>query len=57
MPKDMGGLGFRDLWVFNKAMLTKTEWRLHDNLTSLWAQVMTNNMRRQGTRGSFGWNN
>lgn len=40
MPKDMGGFRFRDLGYFNTAMLTKTTRRLHDNPTSLWAQVM-----------------
>lgn len=40
MPKDMGGVGFRDMMTFNKAMLTKTAWRLQNEQDSIWSRVM-----------------
>lgn len=33
--KSQGDLGFRDLEVFNKALMTKKMWRLIQNLDSL----------------------
>lgn len=38
-PKEVGGLGFRDLSCFNLAMLTKQGWRLFANNTSLCHRV------------------
>ena len=38
-----GGLGFRDLHSFNKAMLAKQGWRLIQNLDSLCARILKAN--------------
>lgn len=38
--KRMGGLGFKDLECFNKAMLAEQCWRLIENSTSLLAIIM-----------------
>lgn len=38
--KGIGGLGFRDLECFNKALLAKQGWKLNQNLDSLVANVM-----------------
>jgi hypothetical protein len=37
--KSVGGMGFRDLVLFNKAMLAKQWWRFIQNPTSLTAQI------------------
>lgn len=39
-PKCQGGMGFRDLHVFNLALLGKHGWRFMTNSTSLCARVM-----------------
>ena len=38
--KEEGGLGFRDFYLFNQAMLGKQAWRLVENPTSLVAKVL-----------------
>ncbi|XP_039165786.1 uncharacterized protein LOC120292010 [Eucalyptus grandis] len=38
--KDEGGLGFKDLLTFNRAMLGKQVWRLATSPSALWSKVM-----------------
>jgi hypothetical protein len=38
--KDRGGLGYRDLRLFNLAMLVRQAWRLLQNPTSLCARLL-----------------
>jgi hypothetical protein len=40
IPKNRGGMGFRDLHAFNLAMLAKQSWRLISNPDSFCAQVL-----------------
>jgi len=39
ISKHSGGLGFRDLMAFNKALLGKQAWRLLHSPLSLWSQI------------------
>lgn len=38
--KDMGGLGFMNMELFNSSMITKIGWRLEQDKDSLWYQLM-----------------
>lgn len=61
--KQSGGLGFRDLQDFNKAMLGKQAWRLVQNPTALWSTLFKGlyfhstdfNHAKRGSRPSWGW--
>ncbi|XP_039161303.1 uncharacterized mitochondrial protein AtMg00310-like [Eucalyptus grandis] len=63
MRKDNGGMGFKDLITFNKAMLGKQAWRMVDNPPTLWSQLFKGLYfpnsdfwhAREGQRSSWGW--
>jgi hypothetical protein len=62
-PKFEGGLGFRDMHLFNKAMLAKQVWRLKTNPTSLLGQCLKAKYfpnsdifkAQQGGQSSYAW--
>lgn len=61
--KDYGGLGFKDLVEFNKAMLGKQAWRIVKQPNALWCQVLKSIYfprsdlwaANRGHRPSWGW--
>ncbi|KAL3726802.1 hypothetical protein ACJRO7_031667 [Eucalyptus globulus] len=61
--KSIGGIGFRDLLSFNKALLGKQAWRLFQNPESLWCNLFKALYfpstdfwhAEQGSRPSWGW--
>ena len=61
--KDEGGMGFRDLLMFNKAMTGKQAWRLITNSATLWSRILKGIYFSQkefwhaekGIRPSWGW--
>ena len=63
IPKNEGGLGFRDITSFNKAMLAKQAWRILQSPTSLLSRLLrgkyfeTTNILNAGTgrKPSFIW--
>lgn len=39
-PKELGGIGFKDLTMFNTALLAKQRWRLITQPDCLFARIM-----------------
>lgn len=46
--KEQGGLGFRDAYIFNVAMLAKQSWRLLQNLDFLCVTILNTKYYRHG---------
>ncbi|XP_028765313.1 uncharacterized protein LOC114723286 [Neltuma alba] len=61
--KSEGGMGFRSLEAFNKALLAKTAWRLIQNPNDLWCRILkglyfakTDFLQaKKGSKASWGW--
>lgn len=49
LPKELGGLGIRDIWVLNRALLMKNLWKLASSAQPLWAQVLLAKYYPEGT--------
>ncbi|XP_026460097.1 uncharacterized protein LOC113360875 [Papaver somniferum] len=65
IPKELGGLAFRDLEKLNLALLTKLAWRLYNENDSLWTNIMRSKYFKNGDilhqelkagNGSYTWN-
>lgn len=63
LPKELGGLGFRDLECYNQALLARQVWRLIQDDQSLLAQVLKSKYFEEesllsvslGSKSSYAW--
>ncbi|CAL8989562.1 unnamed protein product [Prunus brigantina] len=61
--KAVGGIGFRDLSIFNKALLAKQCWRILKNPEALWVKILKARYfpftglfdAKKGVRASWAW--
>ena len=63
MTKSMGGMGFKDLKVFNTALLGKQAWRMISEPEALWVKIIKGIYfhdksvldAKRGARASWAW--
>lgn len=61
--KGEGGMGFRDLELFNRALLAKTAWRMLQEPNAMWVKIMKGIYfpnegllsAKRGSKASWGW--
>ncbi|OMO55679.1 reverse transcriptase [Corchorus capsularis] len=63
LPKEEGGMGFKELEAFNRALLAKQIWRILENPEAMWVKVLKGiyfpnadiMTAKKGARASWSW--